>query len=416
MPDCTSEISLQSLEASLNDLSRQVPALRVLLSVPTEQQLQLGYYHTLREICQQPLTWQNTAARVRAYRDRLGAILTESGVRGKQGTIILTGSGSSLLVGECLNLTLQHELDVPVQAVPAGLVLTHAELALPPHRDCLVVSFARSGDSPESLAAVELLRELNDRHRHLIVTCNRNGKLVTHQHDSRILPLVLDDATCDRSLVMTSSFTNMLWAARSLGLIDSLDLYWGATGQLARIARELMIRYSDELSKVGGTDFQSAVYLGSGVRLGAAREAALKMLEMTAGKVRTFAETYLGVRHGPLSAILDDTLIVCFLSEAPVVRSYELDLIRELNRKQLGSYKLILGEDIPRDLLLPGDLALECPGLNALGDENLPVLDVLAGQLLSFFRCLSLHLKPDSPSTEGIISRVVGEFTIHRKS
>jgi tagatose-6-phosphate ketose/aldose isomerase len=185
---------------------------------------------------------------------------------------------------------------------------------------------------------------------------------------------------------------------------------------VAELAETLLLRHSGELCKAGQTDFRSAVYLGSGVRLGAARESALKMLEMTSGQVVTFAESYLGIRHGPLSAILPDTLLVCFLSGDTLVRAYELDLIRELNQKKLGMRKLILGDQIPADVLLAEDLALECSGLNSLGDENAPVLDALTGQLLAFYRCLNLGLNPDSPSQGDIIRRVVAAFTIHRRN
>jgi tagatose-6-phosphate ketose/aldose isomerase len=262
-----------------------------------------------------------------------------------------------------------------------------------------------------------LLQARADKHKYLIVTCNRQGKLATrHQHDPTGVVLVLDDVTCDRSLVMTSSFTNMVWAARSLALIHSPNLYCETTDRLAELAGAFLFRYCAELSSAAQTGFRSVIYLGSGVRLGAARESALKMLEMTAGQVTTFAESYLGVRHGPLSAILPDTLLVCFLSADPLVRAYELDLIRELNQKKLGMRKLVIGDQVPADVLQKEDLALECPGLNSLGDENAPLLDAVAGQLLAFYRCLSLGLSPDSPSRKDVIRRVVGAFTIHRKA
>jgi tagatose-6-phosphate ketose/aldose isomerase len=165
---------------------------------------------------------------------------------------------------------------------------------------------------------------------------------------------------------------------------------------------------------VARSDYRTAVYLGSGNRYGAAREAALKMVEMTGGQVKTFPETYLGLRHGPMSAIDDGALVVCFLSSDPVTRAYEVDLVRELNQKKLGARKVFLGADVPADLVSLEDLVIHLPGLAAVSDEDAPVLDVLVGQLLAFFRCLSAGLRPDSPS-EGVISRVVGDFAIHRR-
>jgi tagatose-6-phosphate ketose/aldose isomerase len=155
------------------------------------------------------------------------------------------------------------------------------------------------------------------------------------------------------------------------------------------------------------------LFLAGGSRFAGAREAALKMLEMTAGRVTTLCETYLGLRHGPMSYVQDDTLVVCFLSSDPTVRSYEFDLLRELDQKQLGLQKVIVGEDIPTELVRNNDVALECLGLNRVGDENGPVIDVIVGQLLAFFRCLEVGLLPDSPSKDGVINRVVKPFAVH---
>jgi len=113
-----------------------------------------------------------------------------------------------------------------------------------------------------------------------------------------------------------------------------------------------------------------------------------------------------------MSAIHRHTMVVCFLSSDPLVRAYELDLIVELNRKNLGAFKVIAGEAVPMELLRPGDVAVEYPA--GLADADVTVLDVLVGQLLAFFRCLSFGLKPDTPSESNVITRVVEDFRIHR--
>jgi len=138
------------------------------------------------------------------------------------------------------------------------------------------------------------------------------------------------------------------------------------------------------------------------------------MLEMTAGRVIAVSETYLGLRHGPMSMVHADTLVVCFLSSDPQIRAYESDLIRELNRKQLGLGKLIFGERIPRDLAGSADVVVECGGSGMLADEDWPVLDVIVGQVLAFFRCRKEGFEPDSPSNDGVINRVVQDFALHR--
>jgi tagatose-6-phosphate ketose/aldose isomerase len=409
-------LSPQAIESWLSDLAAQVPEFAA-LRLQGKHNGTTGYYHTLREICQQPLTWLDTSARAVGSFARFQGIVAESGLAGRRGALVFTGSGSSFYAGECLGLTLQQELAVSVHAIPAGFILTHPDTVLPPGQGGLVVSLARSGDSPESTAVVDLLDKVYPDIRHLIITCNRSGRLAaTRRDDPASAILVLDDATCDRSLVMTSSFSNLVWAGRSLGLLKSPASYQEKTDAVASAGKQLLARKTGEIAALGRQAFRSVLYLGSGVRLGSARESALKMLEMTAGQVVTFAETYLGVRHGPLAAVQADTLIICFLSSDPLVRAYELDLIRELNRKNLGMRKVIVGEQVPLNVGREGDHVIEYDSNGGLGDATLPMLDVLVGQLLAFFRCLSLELRPDSPSREDIINRVVGDFEIHRRT
>lgn len=399
-----------ALEPWLAELAVAQPSLSDLLRRPVAEQYSGGYFHTLREICQQPLTWTETANRMLHCAPVLEAVLSNCQA------VVLTGSGSSQYAGDCLQPALQDELQVPVQAVGGGSLLLHGRRAIPPCRPALLVSLARSGDSPESAGALDLLLGTEPHIRHLIITCNANGRLATcHCDHPRVRVISLDNRINDRSLVMTSSFTNMVLAGRVLGMLSALADYRAMVAGLARVGRSLLVEHAGTLADLARSNFRRAVFLGSGSRFGAAREAALKMLEMTAGGVVTMAETCLGLRHGPMSALHDDTLVVCFLSSSAPARFYELDLIEELNAKGLGARKIIFGERVPRELALSGDAVLECPGLAELGDDNVPVLDVMVGQLLAFFRCRAQGLSPDSPSRNGVISRVVDAFRLHRE-
>jgi tagatose-6-phosphate ketose/aldose isomerase len=249
--------------------------------------------------------------------------------------------------------------------------------------------------------------------RHLVLTCNREGSLANvFRGDPKVQVITLDDATNDRSLVMTSSFTNMVIGARFLGFSKDLAAYTALVGALARSASTLLQNQMTGLAKLARKPFRRALFLGSGARFAAAREASLKMLEMTAGRVTTMCETWLGLRHGPMSSVHGDTLVVCFLSSDPMVRAYEADVLKEMDQKQLGLARIIAGHDITRNFGCAQDLVVpyRCPDL---ADEDLPVLDVIVGQLLALFRCLQEGLQPDSPSEAGVIRRVVQSFTLH---
>ena len=392
----------------LRELAHVPPHVKELLERSPQEQVGRGYFHTLNEICQQPSTWITTSQQM------LGLVSALRACVGGIESLILTGSGSSEYAGDCVRLVLQNELHVTTQAVDGGGLLIHGTKALPPPRPGLVVSLARSGDSPESVGTLSLLLETEPKLRHLVLTCNAKGRLAENfRDDPRVYVVALDDATNDRSLVMTSSFTNLVLAARILGLLDAPEQYETLCHALSRIAAALIETHLGTFARVAALDFKRVVFLASGSRFGAAREAGLKMVEMTSGRVTSICESYLGLRHGPMSYVHADTLVVCFLSSDKRLRAYESDLLQELDQKGLGLLKLVVGDGIPRRVLREQDVAIECPGLAEVGDENAPVIDVVAGQLLGFFRCLREGLRPDSPSENGVINRVVQSFTLH---
>jgi tagatose-6-phosphate ketose/aldose isomerase len=244
---------------------------------------------------------------------------------------------------------------------------------------------------------VDFLLESKPSWRHLIVTCNREGALATRYRDrENVAAVVLGERTNDRSLVMTSSFTNLWLAGRILG---------GGSPDVSTLATTVERLFELEeraalLSRTTDEGFENAVYLGTGGRAGAAREGALKMLEMTDGRIPAFAETFLGLRHGPMCAVRDGTLLVGFLSSSEPARSYELDLLAEIEAKGLVPRRLLAGPG--------GDVAFE------VNDDDSPVLGVVLAQILGLLRSVSLGLRPDAPSAEGVITRVVRKFEIHR--
>ncbi len=391
----------------LGTLAGSQKTLEELLRKPAEEQKKLGYFHTLREICRQPQTWRETCELVVKSAPALKKFLSGAS------NIILTGSGSSEYAGESVRPTLQTELRCNCSVIGAGTLLTDTNVVRASMPQ-LMVSLARSGDSPESVAAVSLMLELEPRMRHVVFTCNRDGALArTFGSHPNVHVVVLGENTNDESLVMTSSFSNLALAARFLGLTERPDTYRTICNQAADIAEGLLQSNADTLAQFATAGFTRAVFLASGCRFGAARETALKMLEMCAGRVASVSETYLGLRHGPMSFLDKNTMVVCYLSSDRTRRNYELDLLRELNQKQLGRGKVIVGESIPADVLRDEDVAVECPGLERLGDANAVFLDVIAGQLLALFRCMREGLRPDWPSQDNVINRVVQRFPLY---
>ncbi len=222
-------------------------------------------------------------------------------------------------------------------------------------RPTLMVSLARSGDSPESFGALSLFLEADPAIRHLVLACNAKGRLASAAPPC-VSVLTLDDSTHDRSLVMTSSFTYLVLAVRSLGCLNDPAAYLRMCKALSETAAHVLLMHFGKIAALAQLPFRRVVLLSSVLRFGAAREGALKMLESFAGRIATMSETYLGFRHGPMSFANDDALIVCFLSH-PSLRRFECDLLHELEEKGLGIAKLLAGENVPAELLREGDLA-----------------------------------------------------------
>jgi tagatose-6-phosphate ketose/aldose isomerase len=227
-----------------------VRSLDELIEQPAGVQREFGYAHTAHEIHHQPETWIETARGMERHQAVFVRQLADARVGAPgSGGVVLTGSGSSLFVGECLAIPLQRALKVAVNAVPSGGLLTHLDAYLPVSDGGLVVSFGRSGNSPESSAAVDEVLGARPAWHHLIITCNDRGRLAGYAGCDRVEALVLDDRTCDRSLVMTSSFTNMAVAGAALGWLGRSAAYRAGVEQLAAIATRIL-RDSDRLADV----------------------------------------------------------------------------------------------------------------------------------------------------------------------
>jgi tagatose-6-phosphate ketose/aldose isomerase len=376
--------------------SNSVNPLAALLQLTAAEQETRGLRHTPQEIAQQPATWRKTFQLLQEHLAPLRRFLADS-----PQTVIFAGAGTSDYIGQCLVPLWRQAGHANAQAVASTTLLTEFDYYL--RSPVLLVSFSRSGDSPESVAVIEKTLETRPQARHLVITCNAQGRMANLPPAPNIYCLVLDEATNDRGLAMTSSFTNMLVAGQLSALQqvdeDKLNLF-GKSG-------ETMLAEGATLAeRLAAENFTRICYLGAGALAGAAREAALKTLELTAGRILTMAETPLGLRHGPLSALNAETLVVLFLAGEQPRRRYEINLLEEIRSKNLGCKLLIidtLGETIPA-----ADYVLACP--TPLADVYRPPIDVIFGQLFGLFASLKHGLKPDAPSPNGAISRVVSNI------
>jgi tagatose-6-phosphate ketose/aldose isomerase len=166
-------------------------------------------------------------------------------------------------------------------------------------------------------------------------------------------------------------------------------------------------------AKLANGDFAKACFIGSGALKAVAKESALKVLELTAGQIQTMSESALGLRHGPMAALDEQTLLVAFLSGDEKILRYELDLLEEIGKKDLVKTRVAVAtrKNSRLDALARRAL-LHSPSIS-IPDDYRPPLDVIFGQLLGLFFSLRCGLQPDRPSPNGAITRVVQNVLIH---
>ncbi|MGA2964728.1 MAG: SIS domain-containing protein [Terriglobales bacterium] len=391
--------------------------LEALLGASAEEKQARGTLYTPQEISHQPATWQKTYKICAERRRDLSEFLRESGIGAEEQacpTVFLVGAGTSDYIGRALTILLRRLWRCEVWAVPSTDLLTNLEDLVFADRPYLWVSFSRSGDSSEGLAVLDAALQKYPKVRHLLVTCNKQGRMaaVCEKTPGRTFVLALDDTANDRGLAMTSSYTNMVIAGHCLAHVSSPDDYEDTFSMLLQAGERFLGRAQEVASAIAQEDFSKACFVGSGVLRAVGQESALKLLELTAGKIQTLSESTLGLRHGPMSALDGDTVFVSFLSRDLHRRNYELDLLREVNRKQLGKLLVVLAPDVTEDLSRFADhvLSLHAPELS---DEYRAPVDVILAQLLGLFCSLRLGLQPDCPSPNGIISRVVSNVNIY---
>ena len=370
-----------------------------------------GGTHTAREIAHQPAVWQTVHDQLQAERPRLDAFLAPL-LALPDLRIVLTGAGSSAFIGQCLAPGLLRLLGqragIRVEAVATTDIVSSPEQCLQPAVPTLLVSFARSGNSPESLAAVELADRLVKRSHHLVVTCAAEGTLNRRlAGQPRAHVLLLPDETHDRAFAMTSSFSGMLLAAAW-----AFGLPLQPVTALAHAAQALAERETDRLYALAEQPFERVVYLGSNALLGLAREAALKLLELTDGQLVALADSPLGFRHGPKTILNDRTLVVILLSNDPYTRQYDLDLLRELRREGRARV-LALRAAAPDGAEAPhaDDVSLALPAVAP--DLALAPVALVFAQCLALLASLQRGITPDNPSASGTVTRVVSGVTIH---
>ena len=384
-----------------------------MLNYTKEELLELGAEITTREIYQQPDVWKEAFEAYQAKCEEIAAFLQDIADRHDYIKVILTGAGTSAYVGDTLVPYFKEVYDERkwnFNAIATTDIVANPETYLKKDVATVLVSFARSGNSPESVATVDLAKALVDDLYQVTITCAAEGKLALQAHgDDRNLLLLQPAASNDAGFAMTSSFTSMMLTA--LLVFDPTEFSVKAERfeVVSSLARKVLDNAAD-VKELVDLDFNRVIYLGAGPFFGLAHEAQLKILELTAGQVATMYESPVGFRHGPKSLINEETVVLVFGTTTDYTRKYDLDLVREVAGDRIAR-RVVLLSDQAFGLANVKEVTLGCGGV--LNDIYRVFPYIIYAQLFALLTSLKVGNKPDTPSPTGTVNRVVQGVIIH---
>ena len=372
-------------------------------------------YLTAKEIMQQPRLWQETLEIVKRNKGEINAFLAKVLSR-EDLRIIFAGAGSSAFIGDSVVPYLNKKIPQNIEAIPTTDIVTNPGNYLFPNKPTLLVSFARSGNSPESVATVELAEQIVDELYQIVITCNPEGELAkrTFGAENNLLLLMPEDSN-DQAFAMTGSFTSMALASLLIFELGNLKTIEADTKLMIEHGKQVLDKNISKIKEIVLNDFNRTIFLGSSCLKGLAKESFIKSLELTRGEVMTNFDSSLGFRHGPKTVINDQTLIFSYLSNDKYARQYEIDLLKEFAAES-GNRKIIAVSAYPdREVESLVDYFLCISDAEQqFGDDVYLIFNyVLIAQMFALFKSIQLGITPDNPCPEGNVNRVVKGVTIY---
>ena len=371
-------------------------------------------YWTAKEINQQPDTWKKTIELVKNNKEDIQKFIDKV-IKQEDFDVVCTGAGTSEFVGNAVFSYLNPKLNYKCKSYATTDIVACPENYLSRTKPTLLISYGRSGNSPESIGAVETANVVCENIYHLFITCNNEGALAEYaKGKDNCYAINITQETHDQSFAMTSSYTNMYLATVLSFNLDNLGEMDKDVETIVEGAKRLLDGGFPMLQKIVDTfAFERIVYLGSNTNKGVAQESALKMLELTAGKVATMFDTPLGFRHGPKSIINEHTLTVVYLSDNKYTREYECDIIKEMSPQRQGNK--ILAVSTHRDDEIAGmvDYFYSFDNNQCLDTVFIGLEYIIIAQLIALYKSLSYKITPDNPCPSGEVNRVVKGVTIY---
>ena len=375
--------------------------------------LERNCINTASEIASQPLVWKELGKILFNKKDYIKDFFKKLGDLNKM-RIIFTGAGSSGFIGEALAFFLAKALKIKCEAIHTTDIVSAPETVLFPDIPTLLVSFARSGNSPESTGAVEYARKIVKNLHEAAIVCDGESKLYNiTAEDEKNLILLMPENSNDRGFAMTSSVTCMLLAGFALFNCEKIDDIINDIAKLSENVTKTSLALSEMAKKYAALPFDRAVYLASGPFKGIAHEGSLKMMELSNGTVAASFDSAAGFRHGPKTIVKDNTLSLHFISSDQFTAKYDMDLLSEVYREKSKNHILAISGGAIDGISADDIIVLGSPLYSAAGDLCAGINGLVFFQMLAVHKSISLGITTDNPSPGGQVNRVVKGVTVY---
>lgn len=380
-----------------------------------DELLKLGAEITTREIRQQPELWEEVFEAYEKNLDAITAFLKEKTETAKgKVRIVFTGAGTSQYVGDTIVPYLNRKGDTGkfiFESLATTDIVASPLDYLHPEDPTILVSFARSGNSPESIATVDVAGKAVKQLSHISITCAKEGALAKAAvTDDNNLLLLQPERSNDDGFAMTGSFTCMSLTAMLVFDLTPLEDKRRFVKAIAAMGKEVVAREA-ELQTIIANDFDRIVYLGSGALAGLTRESQLKILELTAGKIATVFDSSMGFRHGPKSFVNEKTLVFSYQSNDPYTRQYDQDIMNEVAHDEIAKATIAISQKTA-DALPEGSFVFEASD-ELIPEGYLALPYQMFAQTIALLTSVKVGNTPDTPSPTGTVNRVVKGVTIH---
>lgn len=367
---------------------------------------------TATEIRQQPELWRETYKLILDQKESIQRFINKN--VDKNTRIVLTGAGTSDYVGDTVALELNKKLEAKVEAIATTDIVSNPNEYIEKNVKTILVSYARSGNSPESIGAYDLFENNVDDITQIVITCNKDGDLAKRcVNNEKNMLVLMPEKSNDKSFAMTSSFSCMTLATLLIFDIENIEKNKEFVEIVSSQAEEILDNRWSEIKQLVDYESERVVYLGSGTLKGLCQEMALKNLELTSGQVTTICESVLGFRHGPKSILNDKTLVIIMATNEEYTKLYDIDLIKEIHN-DLGNHKLAVityeNDEIMKE---------NCSNYICVNGKTIPNIYkifnyMIFGQMFGYLSSLKLNISPDNPRPDGTVNRVVKGVVIHQ--